>query len=68
MNTLKYNDSKLKMFLQTLIFKPIGYFKKAPHTDSYMKPENSDRTALTPNSSVKPSSLKTSSQKQTSVG
>lgn len=32
MNTLKYNDSKLKMFLQTLIFKPIGYFKETLHT------------------------------------
>lgn len=46
MNTLKYNDSKLKMFLQTLIFKPIRYFKKTLHIDSYMKPEDSDRTSL----------------------
>lgn len=46
MNTFKYNDSKLKMFLQTLISKPAGYCKETPHTGSYMDLENSDRTAL----------------------
>lgn len=36
MNTFKYNDSKLKTFLQTLTVKPIGYLKKTHDSSSVM--------------------------------
>lgn len=32
MKTFKYNDSKLKMFLQTLLSKPVGYCKETAYS------------------------------------